>query len=359
MIKNKKFQKLLIFINILITIVGAIIVGVLQRKEVDRSFIIDLVYFYIFFIISFFIGVIMHELGHLIGGLLSGYRFVFFRVGSFCLVKYEDFGYKIKKLYMPGTLGQCIMRPPEKNKDNYPFLLYNLGGVIMNIILSSLGYIIYAFSSDNMLRYFCLIFILVNFTIFFMNISPIIGTDGYNILEIKQSIEYKRLFWEALTLDYMKFNDNPNVEKFEFSVYPEEGSLVQYVDLANMTKHIYDSDYEKYYELYNKFIRRDGLHPFYKSVANIDKVYVDLITGDKDVSLDELYKEKDTKAIIKGLKKSTQMKRLELVYQELIEKDEKKLIRLKKEFEYALANDLDLYSARKEKEEFLKFTKWG
>lgn len=359
MIKNKKFQKFLIFANILLVVAAGMFIGFLQSKNLDYGFIQDLIIIYVSIIISVFLGVIMHEFGHMIVGLLSGYKFVFFRIGSYSLVKYEDFGYKIKKLYMPGTLGQCIMRPPEKNGGNYPFVLYNLGGVLMNFILASFGAMIYVLSLNDLLKSFCLVFIWINISFFLLNISPILGTDGYNILEIRQSAENKKLFWDVLTLDYLKFNDSSSVEEFEFSAYPEDGTLVQYVDLINMSKSMYDCNYDRYYEIYNKFIKRDGLHPFYKSVAKIDKVYVDLMAGDKDVSLEELYQEKDTKSVIKGLKKSTQMSRLELAYQYLIEKDEGKLIGLKVKFEDALASDIDLYSVRKEKEEFLKFAKLG
>ena len=79
--------------------------------------------------------VITHEAGHLICGLLTGYRFVSFRVFSVMLLR-ENGKLKWEKHKVPGTAGQCLMAPPQKENGNYPYRLYNLGGILVCGILS-------------------------------------------------------------------------------------------------------------------------------------------------------------------------------------------------------------------------------
>ena len=87
------------------------------------------------FLIGYILHIFIHEGGHLIFGLLSGYEFVSFRVGSFVLIR-EDGKFRFKRYNIPGTAGQCLMMPPEKKEGSFPFILYNLGGALTNIIVS-------------------------------------------------------------------------------------------------------------------------------------------------------------------------------------------------------------------------------
>lgn len=366
MIKNKKFQTFLLVLNIVFVVIGSAFVFItidkdtnFGFKDTNFGFLKTLLIFYVFAIISTIIAVILHELGHLLAGLLSGYKFVFYRLGHISFVKYRDHGYKIKNLYMPGTLGQCIMRPPEKKNGAYPSLFYNLGGVLMNLLLAILAYMIFLRVSNDLLKFFLLVFAFINIQTLVMNLSPIIGTDGYNILEIKKSDDYKNLFWEVITLDCMSLDDEDGVEDFEFSVYPEDGSLVQYVDITHMNRALYSSDYEKFDEIYEHFTKRKDLHPFYHAQAKINKAYVDLVRSKDATVLDGLTKDKETKNIVNGLNKSLQKRRLDYAYQFFVEKDDEKLSRAKKNFEEALESDIDLHLVRKEHAELAKIIEMG
>ena len=78
---------------------------------------------------------IIHEAGHLLFGLISGYEFVSFRIGSFLLIRGSDGKLSMKRYYLAGTAGQCLMAPPDFEEDGYlPVGLYNMGGVLLNAI---------------------------------------------------------------------------------------------------------------------------------------------------------------------------------------------------------------------------------
>lgn len=80
-----------------------------------------------------FLQIIIHEGGHLVFGLATGYRFSSFRVASLMLLK-RDGRYELKHLSIAGTGGQCLMIPPAYTEEGFPYKLYNLGGVIANVV---------------------------------------------------------------------------------------------------------------------------------------------------------------------------------------------------------------------------------
>ncbi|MBE5814936.1 MAG: hypothetical protein E7320_07000 [Clostridiales bacterium] len=83
--------------------------------------------------VIFFLEIVLHEAGHLVFGLLTGYGFVSFRVGSLMLLKNEQ-GWRVRKFRLGGTGGQCLLDPPPIIDGKMPHVLYNLGGVIVNLI---------------------------------------------------------------------------------------------------------------------------------------------------------------------------------------------------------------------------------
>lgn len=74
-----------------------------------------------------------HEMGHLLGGLVSGYKLVFFSIGSvvFSCGQNKKFSVSVGK----SRGGQCVMEPGNAAACHY--LCYNLGGVFANFLLAS------------------------------------------------------------------------------------------------------------------------------------------------------------------------------------------------------------------------------
>lgn len=86
--------------------------------------------------LAFFLQIIIHEGGHLVFGLLTGYGFSSFRILSFMLVR-KNGKLTLRRFGLSGTAGQCLMSPPEMKDGKMPYVLYNLGGVLMNLIASA------------------------------------------------------------------------------------------------------------------------------------------------------------------------------------------------------------------------------
>ena len=91
---------------------------------------------------AYFIQMVIHEAGHLVFGLFTGYKFLSFRIGSLMLIK-DGEKFSFRRFSIAGTGGQCLMAPPDMTDGRFPFVLYNLGGVIMNLIATAAFFLLW------------------------------------------------------------------------------------------------------------------------------------------------------------------------------------------------------------------------
>ncbi len=77
----------------------------------------------------------LHEAGHLLFGILTGYRFISFRIMKTTWIINDNKLSRYRNSFCR-TDGQCIMSPPEAADENHPFILYILGGVIIDMSMS-------------------------------------------------------------------------------------------------------------------------------------------------------------------------------------------------------------------------------
>lgn len=207
-VKEKKFnfkKSVPIIIGMVIGLVIGIIIGIVSDSgESDGDFFTLLIYFALF-ILAFILQLILHELGHLICGLWSGYEFVSFRVGSLTFVK-ENNKMVIKKFKIMGTGGQCLMMPPEGNGYDCPYFLYNLGGILMNTVISCLCIAMYLLlPMSKMMAAFLIFTAFSGFIDLILNGVPMkiggIANDGYNMLSIRRDKTIRKAFYTQLRVN--------------------------------------------------------------------------------------------------------------------------------------------------------------
>lgn len=201
---------------------GAFDLDAIRPFELPKGLgILYYVFFVIYFMVTMLLHTIIHEAGHLVFGLLSGYQFLSFRIFSFTIVK-KDNKIAVKKLKVPGTMGQCLMYPPEWKEDRpYPYALYNLGGGFLNIISSILLVPLFLVGSP-LLAWIAGVFIFTGVIFVITNLVPMtlgIPNDGKNCLDCKKSKEARRAFYLQLKInadmsDSAALTDFP-VELFE------------------------------------------------------------------------------------------------------------------------------------------------
>ena len=137
--KNKGRNTVVSFIsNVVLGVLMGIsmcAIGVSMLLATMRS---EMWHLYIIFpavLLEYFILTAAHEAGHLVFGLISGYSFSSYRIGGLMWIKLPE-GIKLRRFSLAGTGGQCLMTPPEAKEGKIPVFLYNLGGVIVNIIFT-------------------------------------------------------------------------------------------------------------------------------------------------------------------------------------------------------------------------------
>lgn len=139
-----------------------------------------------FLLLSFFLQIILHEGGHLVCGLATGYKFVSFRIFNLTFIRLNG-KFRLKRFGLAGTGGQCLLTPPDKPLQDIPTVLYNLGGVLANLLTAVIAIILLLTIDDmpRLLDIFLIIFSTVGILIGLMNGIPMklggIGNDADNM----------------------------------------------------------------------------------------------------------------------------------------------------------------------------------
>ncbi len=188
-------------------------VGEAFRKAISPFALLFGLYVLAVFMLSFIPQTIIHEFGHLVGGWLSGYRFSSFRIFSWGLIR-EDGKLKIKNYKIAGTVGQCLMVPPDKPIEEIPTTLYNLGGIASNFVFSAVPVILWVVLSDEVLSKDTIYWSGLIFFFAFAGLMMIIingipmksmgfGNDGYNTKAFRTNPADKETFINQLRANAM------------------------------------------------------------------------------------------------------------------------------------------------------------
>lgn len=138
------------------------------------------------FCLSIPIHVTLHESGHLVAGLLSGYRFVSFRIFNFTFIRLQG-RLRVRRYAVAGTGGQCLLCPPDLPDDEVPTVLYNLGGVLANLVtLLAVAPLMWCDGLSPFVHEALAVFLIVGALLMLVNAVPMkvggICNDGYNAL---------------------------------------------------------------------------------------------------------------------------------------------------------------------------------
>lgn len=294
------------------------------------------------FVISFYLQIIVHESGHMIFGWMTGYKLVSFRIGSFVLVKKEG-KWKWKRMSVIGTGGQCLMDPPDFSDGKIPYILYNMGGAILNLIVTIICYILYSFRGDCGLHH--VIFAGMSMAGMYSAVrngipmrTKMIYNDGYNVISLSKMPQALHAFWVLLksSANSSQGNKITDLPKEWFQIPPKE-----YMENCNIVNHavlVYGRMMEqgKIQEglaladlLLEEGVAIAGLH---KNMLLGDKVFFELITDNRKDVIDR-YMDKQLKRFLKAMKKYPAVIRTNYAYAQLYQKDAEEAKKQKELFE--------------------------
>ena len=292
---------------------------------------------------ALFLQIVIHEAGHLIFGLMTGYRYSSFRVGSFMWVK-EHGRLKFKLLSVAGTGGQCLMVPPEAPDGEIPFVLYNLGGSIINIASSIIFLGLYFILRD--IPYasgFFLLLSMIGFAFALLNGIPmkfgLVNNDGHNAMSLGKDREALRSFVLQLkvveqTSNGVRLKDMPE----EWFVIPPteemKSSMTAAMGTSACNRLMDGHSFEEADRLMEKLVETGALLGLHRNLIICDRIYCELIGENRQTVLEAML-DKQQKKMMKAMKNFPPILRTEYSYALLAEKDMEKAERIKKQFEKA------------------------
>ena len=317
-----------------------ILFSIKMKLNPDHLGVSSFVFFslvFIFFILAFYLQIIIHEGGHLIFGLLSGYKFVSFRVGSDVLVKYEDEGYKFKKMSLAGTGGQCLLDPPGKLGDPFPYKLYNYGGVILNLLTSILA-IGLIFLLDGLVLIFLFLFAFVGIFFAILNGVPfkgkIINNDAKNVQILNKDESARKYLWLQLKVYYLAVNGT-RLKDMPDNYFEAEGdnSLAEAIKVSKISRLMDKHEFSDAKIAIDEFFaKHDDLSGYYKVSLELERLFINLLHEKENADL-EILEDDTVKAVKSSMKNFITNLRIDYAVTQLHEKDEEKAAKIKEKFD--------------------------
>lgn len=288
--------------------------------------------------------ILLHEVGHLVAGLLSGYQFVSFRIGSFLWMR-RDGKLRVFRYFLPGTGGQCLMRPPVQEDllhPDFPVFLYNMGGVMANLIASALGFFTFAFSAVPVpIRIGSLCFAVAGVLLAAANGLARRGrlpNDGMNAVSLKKDPEALYGFWIQLEsnaglAEGKRLRDMPA----EWFYLPEKEKLGNvFVGATGYLYCLWLRDCGRYDEAAHAMdvllAEGAGLLPVYQKELRCERLF-DGLAGGGSAEEWKSWDNRELRAYRKMTKQFLSRQRLDYAWALLVEGNEKKAAEIRTQFE--------------------------
>ena len=291
--------------------------------------------------------VVLHEGGHLLFGLCTGYGFVSFRIGNL-LSRWDGQRLHLGRYSLPGTGGQCLMSPPPWREGRFPYVLYNLGGPLMNLLATLLGFLCYRLLDPASLAgRLWLLFALFGLGMGLMNGIPMrlgnVDNDGYNALCLGKSPAALRSFWLQMKINQqisrgVRLKDMPE----DWFALPAEADM--YNSMAAVMAVLHENrlmDEHRFAEaavcLDMLSARSNALPGLYRQLLLLDRLYCEAL-GAQDPLILAQSESRELAAFMKRMKGNPAILRTQYALALLWKKDQAQAAALRQKAEKCLAS---------------------
>ena len=282
----------------------------------------------IFVVITLILQLMIHEAGHLCFGIMTGYQFISYRIGNIMFIK-EDNHFKIKKFSLAGTLGQCLLAPPDYNNNQYPVLLYNMGGSIFNLAISLISFYLFLIINNSYLSLFCFLLAILGIYFGLTNGIPLsmsgLNNDGMNALQTYKHQDAKKAFWKTLKINELnsykiRLKDMDEYLFEDISIEDLKTELSASLLIVNYQRALDQEDFNKAKTIIN-FIDEHSvpLIGIHGALLTNDKIYLDLVFNQTH-HIDSYYT-KTFKKFQKAMQKQPSFIRTQYTYELLYKHD--------------------------------------
>ena len=294
-------------------------------------------------IFAIYSSTIIHELGHLVFGLLTGYEFLSFRIGNLMWVK-KNKEIRLKRYSLMGSAGQCLLVPPKMEDETLPYILYNMGGVIFNLITSILFLALYfVFDGIWYISYICILISIINIIFAMVNGFPMcveaIYNDGHNTLSLYKDKNALKCLWVQLMINAkltsgLRLKDMPDTW-FEIPSKEEsKNPICASIGVFAFNRAIDQMNFELAKQLANEILDKNtGIADIHRNIVISELIYCELIGQNRKSIIDE-YRSVDFGKFEKAMKNYPSIIRMEYTYELLANQDklkaDKKLVQFEK-----------------------------
>jgi hypothetical protein len=288
--------------------------------------------------------IVLHETGHLVFGLATGYQFSSFRIGPLMVVKESD-GLHLRHLSVAGTGGQCLMSPPDLVDGKMPYVLYNLGGALLNLIVSAiflgLAYLcrasLFAKAQFEVAAVIGVAAAVINGVPMRMNV---VDNDGYNAVSMGKNPAALRAFWVQMKAnERLSAGDRLRDLPEDWLTIPPEGalqnSMVAAVAVLSCNRLMDEEKFEQAESQIGELLEQEsGMVGLHRSMLVCDLIYCALLRGDTARAA-ELY-DKTQRKFMKTMRKYPSVLRTEYAIALRLEQDSAKAEALRTALEHQL-----------------------
>ena len=298
-------------------------------------------------ILAYIVQIILHEGGHLVFGLMSGYEFVSFNVLGLIWQKGPDGKLRLGRMQIAGAGGQCLMAPPQYNDGHFPFTLYNLGGVLMNLISALICALVMALVPAGWLTILLgtQVFVAVFFGL--LNGLPLpvaaIQNDGKNLLCIRRDATARWAFWVQMSIAAelargVRIKAMPDEW---FTPMPEDkldNPIISSIPVMNTSRLMDKLDLAGAEEAIRALLSREkGVLPLHRMIMSCDGAVCELIAG-RPADLTESLSSKENQQLMKAMKTNPSILRTEYALALLKDRDTDKAEKCLATFDTAAKN---------------------
>jgi len=301
------------------------------------------VYLLVFYAV-YFVHIIVHESGHLVFGLLTGYKFSSFRIGSVIITK-ENGKLKFAHFSLMGTLGQCLLYPPEEENGKIPYRLYNFGGVIFNFLLAFISFVLYLlFPGIYVLSAAFMVSAVIGLWTAASNgipMSGLVNNDGYNGISLGRDVHALRSFANQLRVNGRmakgeRLRDMPQ-ELFELSEGADIANPINNTIIVFKCNRLMDEHrFEEVRTLCEKLIENENIMPIYKNMLICDLAFCEMLLGEEERAKSRFNKEQ--KKFMAAMAKNPSIVRTWYAHALFFEKNTAKAEKYLADFEKIAAN---------------------
>lgn len=347
--KRKKINLALVLVLAGSLIIGGLCGLMVARVALDRStdfggYMLTMFGLLLGLYVVLFAHIAIHEAGHLIFGLLTGYGFSSYRLGSFMWLM-EDGKLRFRRLSIPGTGGQCLMTPPDIVEGKIPYVLYNLGGCILNTVTALIALVLWlVLPKDSVISVLLAMTALFGLILAASNGIPMrmggVDNDGRNALMLGKHPKAMRAFWLQLKVNEqlargIRLKDMPE----EWFAAPRQedmdNSMIAAQAVFGVNRLMDEGRLTEARDRMEELLRQDsamiGLH---RNLLVCDLVFCELTGENRPEKISELLT-KEQRKFMQAMRKYLSVLRTGYALALLAEKDMEKAKKLLEQFEKA------------------------